>query len=175
FGTSVVGNYVSSHSLSAIAPQIDHFCAPDGQPINMLWLRNGTTFMNAVAEMFGQAVLSAGCTVDGLGPGCAGQDRQSEGVCPDVVRSQVGMGMGDEPLDTRGGTAGEEEDKIGPKAAEKQERSRPVSPVGLESGAETKDNARAVGFAAVMQQMLDAPVDCGGLMALPFMYGEPGR
>jgi sugar (pentulose or hexulose) kinase len=38
---------------------IDHFCAPDGKPINMVWLRNGTTAMNAVVEMFGR-VTAAG-------------------------------------------------------------------------------------------------------------------
>ena len=41
-----------------MATGIDHFCAPDGKPINMVFLRNGTTAMNTVVEMFGR--LGAG-------------------------------------------------------------------------------------------------------------------
>lgn len=84
FGTSVVANSVGDRPFDGIARSIDHFCAPDGRPINMVWLRNGTTAMNMVVEMFG----------------------------------------GD--------------------------------------------------FSAIMPQVLEAPDDCNGLLALPFMDDEPG-
>jgi sugar (pentulose or hexulose) kinase len=92
FGTSVVANSVGDRAFRGIATAIDHFCAADGKPINMVFLRNGTTPMNTVVEMFGKA---------------AGGDR-------------------------------------------------------------------GAGFAAVMPQLLAAPDDCGGLLALPFMDDEPG-
>jgi sugar (pentulose or hexulose) kinase len=56
FGTSVCANSVGDRSFSGVSKAVDHFCAPDGKPINMVWLRNGTTFMNSVVEMFGQAI-----------------------------------------------------------------------------------------------------------------------
>jgi sugar (pentulose or hexulose) kinase len=92
FGTSVVANSVGDRAFQGISRAVDHFCAPDGKPINMVWLRNGTTAMNMVVEMFGRV---------------NGDDR------------------GD-------------------------------------------------AFAAVMPQLLAAPADCGGLLALPFMDDEPG-
>jgi len=92
FGTSVVANSVGDHAFRGVDRAIDHFCAPDGKPINMVWLRNGTTAMNAIVEMFGRV---------------------------------AGSGLGD-------------------------------------------------AFAAVMPQVLAAPDDCGGLLALPFMDDEPG-
>jgi sugar (pentulose or hexulose) kinase len=92
FGTSVVANAVGDRTFQGISRAVDHFCAPDGKPINMVWLRNGTTAMNTVVEMFGK--------VNGTDRGDA--------------------------------------------------------------------------FAAVMPQVLAAPDDCGGLLALPFMDDEPG-
>jgi len=92
FGTSVVANSVGDRAFQGISRAVDHFCAPDGKPINMVWLRNGTTAMNMVVEMFGR--------VNG--------------------------------------------------------------------------NDRGDAFAAVMPQLLAAPADCGGLLALPFMDDEPG-
>ena len=53
FGTSVVANSVGDRAFVGISRAIDHFCAPDGRPINMVWLRNGTTAMNMVVSMFG--------------------------------------------------------------------------------------------------------------------------
>ncbi|MFM7207922.1 MAG: FGGY family carbohydrate kinase [Planctomycetaceae bacterium] len=53
FGTSVVANAVGDRAFKGVDRAIDHFCAPDGKPINMVWLRNGTTAMNMVVEMFG--------------------------------------------------------------------------------------------------------------------------
>ena len=92
FGTSVCANSVGDRAFEGVDRAVDHFCAPDGKPINMVWLRNGTTYMNTVVEMFGLA------------------------------------------------TGGD----------------------------------RSAGFQAVMPQLLDAPNDCGGIIALPFMDDEPG-
>lgn len=54
FGTSVCANSVSEKAFAGVSEPVDHFCAPDGKPINMVCLRNGTTFMNSVVEMFGE-------------------------------------------------------------------------------------------------------------------------
>ena len=54
FGTSVVANSVGDRAFQGISRAVDHFCAPDGKPINMVFLRNGTTAMNMVVEMFGR-------------------------------------------------------------------------------------------------------------------------
>ncbi|MFT7640485.1 MAG: sugar (pentulose or hexulose) kinase [Pirellulaceae bacterium] len=56
FGTSVCANSVGDRTFEGVSNAVDHFCAPDGKPINMVWLRNGTTFMNSVVEMFGGAI-----------------------------------------------------------------------------------------------------------------------
>ena len=55
FGTSVCANAVGDKAFEGVSHAVDHFCAPDGKPINMVWLRNGTTYMNSVVEMFGSA------------------------------------------------------------------------------------------------------------------------
>jgi sugar (pentulose or hexulose) kinase len=59
FGTSVCANAVGDRPFDGVSRSIDHFCAPDGRPINMVWLRNGTTAFSAVVGMFG-GVLPAG-------------------------------------------------------------------------------------------------------------------
>lgn len=59
FGTSVVANSVGDRSFHGVRAAIDHFCAADGKPINMVFLRNGTTAMNTVVSMFG-GVLASG-------------------------------------------------------------------------------------------------------------------
>jgi len=101
FGTSVCANAVGDRPFRGVSPAVDHFCAADGKPINMVWLRNGTTFLNTIVESYG-------------------------GMLPSSSSSSV------------------EED--------------------------TKSNA----FATVMQQVIEAPYDCGGLLALPFIDDEPG-
>ncbi len=53
FGTSVCANSVGDRTFQGVSRAIDHFCAVDGKPINMVWLRNGTTFMNTVVQMVG--------------------------------------------------------------------------------------------------------------------------
>ena len=55
FGTSVCANSVGDRAFSGVSKAVDHFCAPDGKPINMVLLRNGTTYMNSVVKMFGLA------------------------------------------------------------------------------------------------------------------------
>ncbi len=59
FGTSVVANSVGDRPFQGVDKAVDHFCAVDGKPINMVWLRNGTTAMNAIVELVGGS-LSAG-------------------------------------------------------------------------------------------------------------------
>ena len=88
FGTSVCANAVGDKPFKGVSQAVDHFCAVDGKPINMVFLRNGTTFMNTVVQMF----------VDSSG----------------------------------------------------------------------KD------FGELMQQVLTAEPDCGGVLAIPFMDDEPG-
>ena len=92
FGTSVCANSVGDRPFRGVSAAVDHFCAADGRPINMVWLVNGTTFMNATVDMFGSA---------------------------------TGM-------------------------------------------------SRSDSFAAIMPKVLEAPPDCGGLLALPFIHDEPG-
>ena len=91
-GTSVCANAVGDRPFSGVHAAIDHFCAADGKPINMVWLRNGTTYMNTLIDLF--AAVSGGSRKDG--------------------------------------------------------------------------------FATVIPQLIEAPADCGGLLALPFMDDEPG-
>lgn len=55
FGTSVVSNSVGDRAFSGVDKAVDQFCAPDGKPINMVWLRNGTTFLNTVIRTFNTA------------------------------------------------------------------------------------------------------------------------
>lgn len=55
FGTSVCANSVGDHAFDGVCDGVDHFCAVDGKPINMIFLRNGTSFMNTVVQMFADA------------------------------------------------------------------------------------------------------------------------
>ena len=50
FGTSVVSNSVGDRAFVGVHQAVDQFCAPDGKPINMVWLRNGTTFLNTMVK-----------------------------------------------------------------------------------------------------------------------------
>jgi sugar (pentulose or hexulose) kinase len=56
FGTSVCANAIGDRPFDGVSRSIDHFCAPDGRPINMVWLRNGTTALNAIVGMFAGAM-----------------------------------------------------------------------------------------------------------------------
>ncbi|KAG7347955.1 sugar kinase [Nitzschia inconspicua] len=98
FGTSVCANLVGGSSedpAMIISPGVNHFSAVNGQPIYMVWLRNGTTYFNTVVKSYG----SASAAIDH-------EDRNA--------------------------------------------------------------------FDSLMPQILDAPADCGGLLAMPFMDDEPG-
>ena len=53
FGTSVVANSVGDRPFQGVDRAVDHFCAVDGKPINMVWLRNGTTAMNTIVGLVG--------------------------------------------------------------------------------------------------------------------------
>lgn len=101
FGTSVVSNSVGDRPFRGISRAVDHFCAPDGKPINMVWIRNGTTPMSTVVAMFGLA---------GSGSGASAFER----LMPSVVAAPDDCGgllalpfMDDEPGVgvQRGGTA----------------------------------------------------------------------
>jgi sugar (pentulose or hexulose) kinase len=96
FGTSVCANVVGDRAFTGVCPAVDHFCAADGKPINMVWLRNGTTFLNT------------------------------------IVQSYTWNNVNDDSLTT------------------------------------------SDSFSIIMQFMVQAPDDCGGLLALPFMDDEPG-
>ena len=59
FGTSVVANMVGKASGASAAKKgkslasVDRFNAVNGQPISMVWLRNGTTYLNRMVESYG--------------------------------------------------------------------------------------------------------------------------
>ncbi len=91
FGTSVCANVVGDRPFQDVSAAVDQYCAADGAPVNMVWLRNGTTFLNTIVESYN---------------------------------------MG--------------------------------------------NNKNEDAFAQIMPQVIDAPADCGGLLALPFMDDEPG-
>lgn len=94
FGTSVCANIVGDRPFQGVSPSVDHFCAADGKPINMVWLRNGTTFLNMIVKSYGYKISSATDASDA--------------------------------------------------------------------------------FNVVIPELVAAPTDCGGLLALPFMNDEPG-
>lgn len=101
FGTSVCANAVGDRHFEGVSAAVDHFCAPDGKPINMVWLRNGTTFMNTVVQMLGSY------------SGDQGLDAFAQ-VMPEIIAAEPECGgilalpfMDDEPglSVSRGGTA----------------------------------------------------------------------
>jgi sugar (pentulose or hexulose) kinase len=101
FGTSVCANLVggSAEDSEAIrSPMVNHFSAANGNPIYMVWLRNGTTYFNTMVKSYSP------------------------------------------------------------------------SPSGDLKEGENENNA----FDSVMPQVISAPADCGGLLAMPFMDDEPG-
>ena len=96
FGTSVFANSVGDRQFKGVSSAVDHFCAADGKPINMVWLRNGTTFMNTIVSSYGDVLKADKC----------GSNRDP--------------------------------------------------------------------FSFIMPELVDAPANCGGLLALPFMNDEAG-
>ena len=94
FGTSVCANVVADASgpqFQGVSLAVDHFTSADGKPIHMIWIRNGTNFLNAIVESYGSML----------------------------------------PKDTNP-------------------------------------------FTEILPDLINAPPDCGGLLALPFMDDEPG-
>ena len=59
FGTSVVANMVGKSTggtkskARASLAAVDRFNAVNGQPISMVWLRNGTTYLNRIIDSYG--------------------------------------------------------------------------------------------------------------------------
>lgn len=59
FGTSVVANMVGKTSGASTSKKrtslssVDRFNAVNGQPISMVWLRNGTTYLNHMVDSYG--------------------------------------------------------------------------------------------------------------------------
>ncbi|MEM7456062.1 MAG: FGGY family carbohydrate kinase [Planctomycetota bacterium] len=101
FGTSVCANSVGDRPFDGVNAAVDHFCAPDGKPINMVWLRNGTTFMNSVVEMFGGVIDGdSGASFDAVMPHAVEADPECGGlIALPFMDDEPGLGVG------RGGTA----------------------------------------------------------------------
>ena len=96
FGTSVCANSVGDRQFKGVSPLVDQLCGADGKPINMVWLRNGTTFMNTVVASYG-GVLPADNTSDQKSGAFAA-------VMPQLVEAEADCGgllalpfMDDEP------------------------------------------------------------------------------
>lgn len=66
FGTSVCANVVGTKALDGVHAAVDYFCAADGKPIHMIWLANGTTFLNAMVDCFGGTSSFAEAMVEAL-------------------------------------------------------------------------------------------------------------
>ncbi len=101
FGTSVCANSVGDRTFQGVSHAIDHFCAPDGKPINMVFLRNGTTFMNCVVQMFA-SVANGGATAafDSVMPMVLDADADCGGLLAlPFMDDEPGLGV------ARGGTA----------------------------------------------------------------------
>lgn len=66
FGTSVCANSVGEKAFLGVSKAVDHFWSADGKPINMVWLRNGTTFLNAIISSYGGLLKTCSCKVDNI-------------------------------------------------------------------------------------------------------------
>ena len=91
----------AAQQFQGVSPAVDHFSAADGKRIHMVWLRNGTTFLNTIVELYGSVISSS-------------------------------------------------------------------------SSNSNTDDSKNNSFAEIMPALVQAPDDCGGLLALPFMEDEPG-
>lgn len=56
FGTSVCANSVGDRQFIGVNSVVDQLCGADGKPINMVWLRNGTNFLNKIVESYGEGI-----------------------------------------------------------------------------------------------------------------------
>ena len=100
FGTSVVANSVGDRPFQGVDRAVDHFCAVDGKPINMVWLRNGTTAMNAVVEMLGGVLPAGSDPFDAVMPAVLAASDDCGGLAAlPFLDDEPGLGV------SRGGTA----------------------------------------------------------------------
>ena len=100
FGTSVCANSVGDRPFKGVSEAVDHFCAPDGKPINMVCLRNGTTFMNSVVGMFGDVIPDDASGFATLMPKLLEADADCGGLLAlPYMDDEPGLGV------SRGGTA----------------------------------------------------------------------
>lgn len=100
FGTSVCANSVGDRAFQGVSEAVDHFCAPDGKPINMVCLRNGTTYMNSVVAMFGQVIANDSSGFATLMPLLLEADADCGGLLAlPFMDDEPGLGV------SRGGTA----------------------------------------------------------------------
>lgn len=97
FGTSVCANTITHDTdiFEGVSPAIDHFCAADGKPILMVWLRNGTTYLNTIVNSYGMAMKTDDSTKT---------NNPFETVMPMVIKAPADCGgllalpfMNDEP------------------------------------------------------------------------------
>lgn len=81
-GTSLCFNAVVDKPYPGIHPAIDFFLDPIGQMINMIWVKNGTTFLNAFIALFKEARgdKDTGDTFAALMPLAAAAAKDSEGL-----------------------------------------------------------------------------------------------
>ena len=100
FGTSVCANSVGDGPFQGVSEAVDHFCAPDGKPINMVCLRNGTTYMNSIVEMFGDVIPNDESGFATLMPKLLEADEDCGGLLAlPFMDDEPGLGV------SRGGTA----------------------------------------------------------------------
>lgn len=100
FGTSVAANSVGDRTFDGVEDIVDHFCACDGKPINMVCLRNGTTFMNTVVDMFGGTEAEHDTRFERLMPQMLAAEADCGGLLAlPFMDDEPGLGV------SRGGTA----------------------------------------------------------------------
>ena len=100
FGTSVCANSVGDRAFQGVSEAVDHFCAPDGKPINMVCLRNGTTYMNSLVGMFGEVIANDDAGFTTLMPLLLEADADCGGLLAlPFMDDEPGLGV------SRGGTA----------------------------------------------------------------------
>lgn len=97
FGTSVCANVVGDRPFVGVSAAVDHFCAADGKPINMVWLRNGTTFLNTILRSYS-------CDADELRTDDSNSNETFSRIMPLLIQSPDDCGgllslpfMDDEP------------------------------------------------------------------------------
>lgn len=99
-GTSICANAVGDRPFKGVHPAIDHFCAPDGKPINMVWLRNGTTFLNLIVDLLGSTLEKRSARFAAVMPSLLSASPECGGIAAlPFLDDEPGLGIG------RGGLA----------------------------------------------------------------------